>query len=195
MGEDDMPNSQRSISENGLRFQATESCVAPTRVIPPPKKQLACAARIRAYALPKDPCMLPPLAPPKKIDLENRVQTVELLRRAHSEMEALAFSASGNDETIDAFESFRRAVTRTVDNGISEAWEALEQMNSKSEILEFLANLSLQRRLYKARVSSVVRRLELLENWRNAMNFNTATCAVSVTQYLQASSRAQVSEC
>eukprot|EP00931_Biecheleriopsis_adriatica_P060723 TRINITY_DN36479_c0_g2_i1.p1 TRINITY_DN36479_c0_g2~~TRINITY_DN36479_c0_g2_i1.p1 ORF type:complete len:624 (+),score=127.14 TRINITY_DN36479_c0_g2_i1:25-1872(+) len=95
----------------------------------------------------------------------------ELLSAARAQIEALGFSAEGEqDEVTLAFQTFGRAVRQSfaesseADNGL----KYLERFEPKAKVLDFLTDVSEKRRPYRARAGDLLTRLAALPSWKEA---------------------------
>lgn len=89
-----------------------------------------------------------------------------LLAQGQAHMERLDFSAVDGDEAVDAFEAFRRATVQVAHDSSEAGNRALDQLEPKHKILEFLVELYERKPIHRRRVSSVLVILLNIDSWR-----------------------------
>lgn len=115
-------------------------------------------------------CMLKDVALPSagSIVLSRQQQDVlyGLLEHGRAQMESLGFTAADKDQAIPAFETFRRAVQQAVSSKQDE--NALEKLETKGKILDFLVDMYERHQKYRSRVTSTLTRLLNFDSWNRA---------------------------
>lgn len=95
-------------------------------------------------------------------------EVLELLQKAGSMLASLDYSAVKKDDATDAFELFRKALLRVTSLSSPEGRNALDSMECKGQILEFLVDFHARQARFRSRVSSVLLKLQAFDDWAAA---------------------------
>jgi len=91
--------------------------------------------------------------------------TIELLERSQSSIQQLGFRAEDRDRSLDAFQTFRKAVIRVIRGTQRYERCLLENLEPKRQYLEFLLDLSKRIPMQRSRVAEVLRCLCDVSSW------------------------------
>lgn len=89
----------------------------------------------------------------------------------------LDFKAGDRDRAVAAFETFRRGVTHANGNSCSGDRQALESMEPKRRILDFLLEFARLRQVYRSRVVEVLTALMATPAWTQVAQADSGVCA------------------
>merc|ERR1719148_187527 len=93
-----------------------------------------------------------------------------MLESGRIRIHELGFKADDRDRSVAAFEKFRRGVIWSMwDAGPSDR-RALESLEPKAQIFNFLIEFAQVRITYRFRVAEVLRALSAVDVWRDAAN-------------------------
>lgn len=103
--------------------------------------------------------------------------SLELLERGRRLIQALSFQAADRDSSLEAFETFRRAALRVLRGACPDGLRALDEMEPKMRLLEFLLDFAGRYISYRSRVAEVLRGLLTSGSWSTALQADTEMSA------------------
>lgn len=94
---------------------------------------------------------------------------LELLERGRGLIQDLAFQALDRDSSLEAFETFRRALLRVMRGTCHEAHRVVDELEPKSKLVEFLLDFAGRYIAYRSRVAEVLKSLLKSSVWSAAL--------------------------
>jgi len=94
---------------------------------------------------------------------------LEMLDKACAEFQLLDYQASDRDRSLAAFETFRRAVVCLRRSEVASERSAVDSIEPKSRILEFLLDFSGRYIPYRSRMAELLKSLQGCESWSTSM--------------------------